>query len=124
MSILKQPVLFVGSRGERTLNTLFDPITNLSCIHPDLVTNLGPSRQLGRRRPMITTISGQYTNITEGIVLDFYINDILLSDEFLLVPGLGEECIIGDATRRKWRIKLDLNLRQVTVSPTAAKLRI
>jgi len=50
-------------------------------------------------------------------------NDILLSDEFLLDPGLSEEAIIGAATLQKWRIKLDFEHDQVIVDPKVAKLQ-
>ncbi|MEP6512344.1 MAG: hypothetical protein ABJA79_00650 [Parafilimonas sp.] len=56
--------------------------------------------------------------------LDFFIHDILLSDEFLVVPGLSEEAIIGSATLQKWRIKLDLEHDTVIVDPRVAKLQL
>jgi len=56
------------------------------------------------------------------VTLDFYVNDILLSDEFLVVPNLSEEVIIGAATLQKWRIKLDFEHDQVMVDARPAKL--
>jgi len=32
--------------------------------------------------------------VKDAVRLDFYINDVLLSDEFLVVPGLSEEAIL------------------------------
>lgn len=58
------------------------------------------------------------------MTLDFYINDVLLSDEFLVVPGLSEEAIIGAATLQKWRIKLDFEHDKVFVDPKVAKLQL
>ncbi len=40
MSVLKLPLLFAGSKGEKHIYTLFDSGANLSCIHPDFVKNL------------------------------------------------------------------------------------
>ncbi len=40
MSIIKHPLLFVGSKGEKTVYTLFDSGSHLSCIHPDLLKDL------------------------------------------------------------------------------------
>ncbi|MFP5042444.1 hypothetical protein [Parasediminibacterium sp. JCM 36343] len=45
--------------------------------------------------------------IEEAIRADFYFNEIRMSDEFMVVPGLSEEAIIGVTTMQKWRIKLD-----------------
>ncbi len=62
--------------------------------------------------------------ITHCVVLDFYLNDVLLSDEFLLVPGLSEEAIIGAATMQKWRIKLDFEHDTVFMDPKVAKMQL
>jgi hypothetical protein len=64
-----------------------------------------------------------YVEIKEVILLDFYINDILLSDEFMIVPDMNEEVIIGAPTLRKWCIKLDFEHAQVIVDPRSAKLQ-
>lgn len=56
--------------------------------------------------------------------LDFYINDILLSDEFIVVPGLSEEVVIGAATMQKWRIKLDFGQDRLVVDPRVSKMQL
>jgi hypothetical protein len=124
MSIIKHPLLYVGSKDEKTLYTLFDSGANLSCIHPDLIKDLENPIHLGRIRKLATASEGHYIEITERVSLDFYINDVLLSDEFLVVPGLSEEAIIGAATLQKWRIKLDFEHDQVIVDPKAGKLQL
>lgn len=58
------------------------------------------------------------------VTLDFYINDVLLSDEFWVVPGLSEEAIIGAATMQKWRIKLNLKDDKIEVDLKVAKLQL
>ena len=98
------PLLYAGSKGEKNLYTLFDSGANLSCIHPDFAEDLGVVDKLGRIRHIATASEGHYIEVKEAIRLDFYIDDVLLSDEFLLVPGLSEEAIIGAATMQKWRI--------------------
>jgi len=125
MSIIKVPMLYVGSNGEKLLYTLFDSGANLSCIHPDHLGGIVSPRPLGRRRKLFTTNEGHNIEVKEAVILDFYINDVLLSDEFLIVPNLSEEAVIGDATMQKWRIKLDLEHDNVLVDPNVARhLRI
>lgn len=124
MSIIKHPLLYVGSKGEKTLYTLFDSGANLSCIHPDYIKDLETPIHLGRIRKLATASEGHYIEIKEVIRLDFYINDVLLSDEFLVIPALSEEAIIGAATLQKWRIKLDFEHDQVLVDPKVAKLQL
>jgi hypothetical protein len=124
MSIIKHPLLYVGSKGEKTLYTLFDSGANLSCIHPDLIKDLETPVHLGRIRKLATASEGHFIEIKERVTLEFYINDVLLSDEFLVVPGLSEEAIIGSATLQKWRIKLDFEHDQVIVDPKAGKLQL
>ena len=124
MSVIKLPLLFAGSRGEKNLYTLFDSGANLSCINPDYVEGLGIPDSLGRTRLIFTASEGRYIEIKEGIRLDFYLHDVLLSDEFLLVPGLSEEAIIGAATMQKWRIKLNFEHDTVEVDPKVAKMQL
>jgi len=124
MSVIKLPVFFVGSKGETTLYTLFDSGANLSCINPDFVEKLEIPVKLGRKRNIYTAAEGHFIEISERVPLDFYLEDVLLSDEFLVVPGLSEEAIIGAATMQKWRIKLDFEHDTVHVDPKVAKMQL
>ncbi len=124
MSIIKHPLLYVGSKGEKHLYTLFDSGANLSCINPDYIHDLETPVSLGRTRKLLTASEGHYFEINFVIRLDFYINDILLSDEFLVVPGLSEEAVIGAATLQKWRIKLDFEHDQLIVDPKVSKMQL
>jgi hypothetical protein len=124
MSVIKLPLLFAGSEGEKNLYTLFDSGANLSCINPDYVSNLETPTPLGRIRNISTASEGHFIQVKEAIRVDFYLNDVLLSDEFLLVPGLSEEAIIGAATMQKWRIKLDFEHDTVHVDPKVAKMEL
>ena len=124
MSVIKLPLLFVGTKGEKHLYTLFDNGANLSCIDKSHLGNLEVPINLGRVRRLATASEGHYIEINERVTLDFYIDDILLSDEFLVVPSLSEEAIIGAATLQKWRIKLDFEHDKVLVDPKVAKLQL
>lgn len=124
MSVIKLPILFAGSKGETRLLSLFDSGANLSCINPDFLMNLETPVKLGRTRNLATASEGHFIKISERVSLDFYLEDVLLSDEFLVVPGLSEEAVIGAATMQKWRIKLDFEHDTVHVDPKVAKLQL
>ncbi|MEI9956790.1 MAG: hypothetical protein WDM90_10925 [Ferruginibacter sp.] len=124
MSVIKHPLLYVGSQGEKNLYTFFDNGANLSCINPDFVKGLETPTSLGRIRSISTAAKGHYIEVKERVSLDFYLHDVLLSDEFLLVPGLSEEAIIGAATMQKWRIKLNFEHDTVEVDPKVAKMQL
>jgi hypothetical protein len=124
MSIIKQPLLYVGSKSEARLYTLFDSGANLSCISEDYACNLATVERLVNVRRIATASHEHFIEIKERVLLDFYINDVQLSDEFLVVPGLSEEAIIGAATMQKWRIKLDFKEETVDVNPKVAKMQI
>lgn len=125
MSVIRMPLLYAGSKGgEKRLYTLFDSGANLSCIHPDFVKDIETPVNLGRVRRIARASEGHYIEVTQVVRLDFYINDVLLSDEFLVVPALSEETIIGSATLKKWRIKLDFERDTVFVDPKVAKLQL
>lgn len=124
MSIIRTPLLFVGSKGEKSLFTLYDSGANLSCIHPDMLADLEVPIPLGRSRMVGTASEGHYIEVTERVSLDFYMDEVLLSDEFLVIPGLSEEAIIGSATMQKWRIKLDFEHDIAIVDPKVAKMQL
>jgi hypothetical protein len=124
MSVIKLPLLYVGSKGEKHLYTLFDSGANLSCINPGVLESIEQAVPLGAVRRLATASEHHFIEIKERVTLDFYINDVLLSDEFLVVPGLSEEVVIGAATMQKWRIKLDFEHDTVIVDPKVAKLQL
>jgi predicted aspartyl protease len=119
--IIRLPVLFEGSAGSKTLYALFDTGATFSCIHPDHVKTIAHSEKLFRPLEVATADAGRYMKITEAIRSDFYINDIRMSDEFMIVPNLSEEVIIGVTTMQKWRIKLDFEHDTVIIDPKIAK---
>lgn len=124
MSVIKHPLLFVGSKGEKNLYTLFDSGANLSCISPDFVEGLANKENIGKPRFISTAAIGHVIEVKYRVLLDFYLNDVLLSDEFLVVPSLSEEAIIGAATIQKWRIKLNFEHDTVEVDPKVAKMQL
>lgn len=63
-----------------------------------------------------------FMEINNSTRLDFYKDDIRLSDEFLVEPGLSEDVVIGATTMQKWRIKLDFEHDTVVIDPKVAKL--
>ena len=124
MSVIKLPLLYVGSKGEARLYTLFDSGANLSCINQAFVSKLEIPTSIGIPRRMATASEGHFIAVTERVVLDFYVNDILISDEFLIVPGLSEEAVIGASTLQKWRIKLDFEHDTVHLDPSVRKMQL
>lgn len=124
MSVLKFPLLFVGSKGEKIIYALFDDEAKFSCIHPGYMQDIADKQLLGRVRNIDLNNTGYKVEVKEAITLDFFINNIHLSDEFFIVPGMKEKIIIGAPTIRKWRIKLNLENNSVEVDPKLARLQL
>jgi len=121
MSIIKIPLHFEGSLGEKTGYSLFDSGASFSCVHPDFLDFLEEPIKMHRPLEIATAAQGNYLKITHAVRLDFYFQDIRLSDEFMVIPGLSEDVIIGVNTLQKWRIKLDFEHDTVIVDPKVAK---
>jgi hypothetical protein len=113
--ILKLPVRFEGTKGEKILYTLFDSGATFSCIHPDFAEEIAEPQKMLTPLEVATGSQGINFNIKEKIVSDFYINGIRMSDEFAIVPNLMGDAIIGITTLRKWRINLDYENNVVTI---------
>jgi hypothetical protein len=121
MSIIKLPIQYEGSEGEKTLYTLFDSGSTFSCINADYVKGIENLIKLRHAKMFETASQGHFVEIKYVVRLDFYIDDILLSDEFMVVPNLSEEAILGVTTMQKWRIKLDFDTAKVVVDPKVGK---
>jgi predicted aspartyl protease len=120
--ILRIPLRFEGSKGEKHLYALFDSGATYSCISEKNATELANLEHLHTPMRLATASDTTYMEITDCARLDFYHEDIRLSDEFLVVPGLSEEAIIGAATMQKWKLKMDFEHDTVIVDPNVAKL--
>jgi predicted aspartyl protease len=124
MSIIRLPLRFEGSKGEKVLYALFDSGANLSCINEEFANEIANLEPFLHPRRLATASEHHFIEINSRISTDFYLNDVHLSDEFLVVPTLSEEVIIGASTMQKWRIKLDFDTDSVIVDPKVAKLQL
>ena len=121
MSIIKIPLHFEGSKGEATFYSLFDSGASFSCISPECAEQIANFEKLWKPMEIATAAVGSYLKISDRITVDFYYNDIRMSDEFMVIPGLSEDVIIGVNTLQKWRIKLDFEHDTVIVDPKVGK---
>ena len=119
---IRLPLRFEGSKGEKSLYALFDSGATYSCISDESVADLEMLTPFHTPMKLATASSSTYMEIKNTCRLDFYHEDVRLSDEFLVVPDLSEEVIIGATTMQKWRLKLDFENDNVIVDPRVAKL--
>ena len=119
--ILRVPLLFEGSKNSKNLYALFDSGATYSCINEDRAEELEISTNLHTPMRLATASEHVFMEISQRVTLDFYKDDIRLSDEFLVVPNLSEEVVIGATTMQKWRIKLDFEHDTIIIDPKVAK---
>jgi hypothetical protein len=120
--IIKLPVRFKGSKGEKVLWTLFDTGSLYSCIREDLAKDLALLDELPEPMMFETASESNFIRATHAIRINFELNDSYLTDEFMVLPQLSEEAIIGATTMQKWKIKLDFEYDSVIIDPKVAKL--
>lgn len=121
MSIIKIPLHFEGAKGEATFYSLFDSGASFSCITPECAEQIANFEKLWKPLEIAPAAVGNYLKINNRITVDFYYNEIRMSDEFMVIPGLSEDVIIGVNTLQKWRIKLDFEHDTVIVDPNVSK---
>lgn len=120
--IIRVPLRFEGSKGQKNLYASFDSGATYSCISDKSVEDLEIQTPLYTPMRLATASTDTYMEIHTTCRLDFYHEDIRLSDEFLVVSGLSEDVVIGATTMQKWRIKLDFEHDTILVDPGVAKL--
>ena len=124
MGTIKIPLRFEGSKSEKTLYALFDTGATFSCLRDDIAAQIGRPEKMISPLDVATASHAHFLRIEEAMRADFYFEEIRLSDEFMIVPDLSEECIIGVNTMQKWRIKLDFEHDSVIIDPKVAKIML
>ena len=124
MAVIGKEIRLVGSKGERELVGLFDSGATYSCIDQRLAEELEILTPL--RDPLLleTAQTRVMVEVREAVRLDFYLEGYRFSDEFMVIPGLSEQVIVGASTMQKWRFKLDFEAEEVIIDPRVTKLRL
>jgi hypothetical protein len=120
MNSIKLRINFEGLKGNKMLESLFENQLTYSCINAKNAKKIAGLTPL--RKPKTVLIANKLIEINHVVLLDFYINDLCFSDEFMVVPNLNEDVIFGTTTLRKWRIKLDFETN--TINAKAVKFQI
>lgn len=120
--VLTEKLNFRGSKGRTDLVAFFDSGSTYSCLSPEMASQLGNLEPLPDPLEVETADKGHYIRIEDSVRLDFYLHYLRLTDEFMVVPGLAEEAIIGALTMQKWKIKLDSERDQIVTDPRAKRL--
>lgn len=123
MAIIEKEIELVGSRGRKMVRGLFDSGATYSCISRELATELEILIPLPESISFETAEKGKTLEAREAVRLDFHINGYRFSDEFMVLPELSEEVIIGASTMQKWRFKLDFEREEVIIDPRVTRLR-
>lgn len=119
--IIRIPLRFEGSKGDKILYALFDSGATYSCISEYAASELSNLERLHTPMRLATASDTTFMEIKTTARLDFYHHDTRMSDEFLVVPGLSEEAIIGATTMQKWKLKLDFENDSIVLDPRIAK---
>jgi len=124
MAVIEKMVRLVGSKGERELLGLFDSGATYSCIDRNLAEELGLLDSLPSSLSLETAEAGRTVEVKEAVRLDFHLNGYRFSDEFMVIPDLSSQLIIGAATMQKWRFRLDFETEEVIIDPRVTRLRL
>jgi len=103
------------------LYALFDSGATFSCISPEYAKEQATLEKMRHPLEIATAANGIFLKIEYRISVNFYYNDIRLSDEFLVVLSLSEDVIVGANTLQKWRIKLDFENDTIIIDPKVIK---
>ena len=124
MAIIEKEIKLVGSKGEHELTGLFDSGATYSCLDRDLAKGLGVLEPLPSPLSLETAEAGRTVRVKEAVRLDFHLDGYRFSDEFMVIPDLSSQLIIGAATMQKWRFKLDFEADEVIIDPRVTRLRL
>jgi len=124
MSVIEQEIELKGSKGSKKVLALFDSGATYSHIKPDLAEGLGMLENLPQPLIFATANKEDSMEATKAVRLDFWIDGYRFSDEFMILPNLAEEVIIGAKTMQAWRMKLDFETEKVIFDHKVTRLRL
>ena len=124
MAVIEKEIKLVGSKGEHELVGLFDSGATYSCIDQDLAKELEILIPLPTPLSLETAEEGRAVKVRERVTLDFHLDGYRFSDEFMVIPGLSIQLIIGAKTMQAWRFKLDFEADEVIIDPRVTRLRL
>lgn len=124
MGVIINRIKLVGSKGEKKVDALFDSGASFSFINEEISARLGMVDTLPTPMIFETAREGDNIIVDRRVILDFYLDGIRLSDEFMIAHSISEEVIIGAATMQKWRLKLDFEQDRVIVDQRVTKLML
>jgi hypothetical protein len=108
---------FRGSRGKANLPVTFDDSLSYSRIDSTVARALAVVTKLPE--PILLEPSSEV--VEQVVLLDFYLNGLRFSDEFLVTPKASGEATIGALTMRKWKIKVDMGKDEIVTDPRSAR---
>ena len=124
MSVIEQEIELKGSKGSKKVLALFDSGATYSHIKPDLAEGFGMLENLPQPLIFATANKEDSMEATKAVRLDFWIDGYRFSDEFMILPNLAEEVIIGAKTMQAWRMKLDFETEKVIFDHKVTRLRL
>ena len=124
MAVIEKEIKLVGSKGEHELVGLFDSGATYSCIDRDLAEELEILIPLPSPLSLETAEAGRMVEVKERVSLDFHLDGYRFSDEFMVIPDLSSQLIIGAKTMQAWRFKLDFEADEVIIDPRVTRLRL
>jgi hypothetical protein len=72
MGIIRIPLRFEGSLGEKMVYALFDSGATFSCLRSDIAAQIEEAKALRRPMEVATASEGHFVKINEALRADFY----------------------------------------------------
>lgn len=122
MSVIQKIIILEGNKKTESAEAIFDSGATYSCIQAELAERLETLIKLPRPLLLGTAKNGDRVNVSRRVMLNFFLDDLMFTDEFMVIPELSAPVLIGDATLQKWRMKLDFEHDQVILDPKVTRL--
>ena len=124
MGEIMEKIRLVGSKGEAEVTALFDSGATYSFVNHRVAQQVAVVETLPEPMRFATAKVGTTVEAHKRIAVNFYIDGVRYSDEFLVLDEMAEELIIGAKTMQAWGIKLDMEQEKVELTRRDYKLRL
>jgi hypothetical protein len=122
VGLIIKKLQIVGDRGRKRVQVLFDTGASSSFVRRAVAESVATILKLPS--PEVYTLGDGVGRLraTETAVLYVIVKGIRISDNFIVVPRLSDEMIVGANTLQKWRVTLDLENEDVLIDQRVSRL--
>jgi len=121
MGIIYKNLEIVGTKGKKKMNILFDTGASRNFVREDIALSIAKPTEIPQTK---IELGKGITEVKEMIGAVIKINGYSLLTNFVIIPKLTEEAVLGAEFFQQWKIKLDPETEDIIIDPKYLQMKL